>query len=541
MRLMAPIFVSLAAALALAPACGASTASGGTSTTGGASSGSSTGGGALDAGSGGTTGGCTPDCAGKGCGSDGCGHLCGACAVNQYCTARGECHASNIEHVVLIVQENHTFESYFGAYCQAGAGSNPTCTQGPSCCEGAPIVNGVYTDPSGSQAGALDDDSSNGDSNFATDRDHLQACELQQIDQGRMDRYVTGSNGPAMTCLGLGPDCSAQANWVLASGATPQSAIAYYWALASGSALADRYFQPIVGASASNDIYFADARFRFADNGALPTVSAGMSSGSLCAGGPCLAAPQAIYPADTIADLLLGAGFTFGIYADGFAEAAAVAGSCPSSASATECPYSDAVLHPAAHYGCLYDPSDIPFLFFQGFTDTAAGPTPYEKDLSALEQDLANGALPNFAFVKARLYHNEHPNMSTLADGVAFVSSTIDLIEQSAYKDHTLILLTWDEGGGFFDHVPPPAAPPTAVDADSSGNPVPYGTRVPFLAIGPFAKAGVVSHVPLEHSSIVKFLEFNFLGTEGGLGARDGWVNDLGSLLDPKAVGVTVP
>jgi Stigma-specific protein, Stig1/Phosphoesterase family len=66
---------------------------------------------------------------------------CGACGVvcssGQHCAA-AMCQASKIEHVILIVQENHTFDSYFGRYCQAPAGSSPTCTTGPSCCERAP-------------------------------------------------------------------------------------------------------------------------------------------------------------------------------------------------------------------------------------------------------------------------------------------------------------------------------------------------------------------------------------------------------------------
>jgi hypothetical protein len=67
-------------------------------------------------------------------------------------------------------------------------------------------------------------------------------------------------------------------------------------------------------------------------------------------------------------------------------------------------------------------------------------------------------------------------------------------------------------------------------------------TRVPLLAIGRFAKKGAVSHVQMEHSSLVKFLEWNFLaGKTGQLGARDVEVNNIGSLLDPVAVGAVVP
>jgi len=90
------------------------------------------------------------------------------------------------------------------------------------------------------------------------------------------------------------------------------------------------------------------------------------------------------------------------------------------------------------------------------------------------------------------------------------------------------VLVVYDEGGGFFDHV----APPAAVDAQD------YGTRVPAIAVGPLARKGTVSHVTLEHSSIVKFVEWNWLGgVTGQLGARDAVVANLGSLIDP-ALGV---
>ena len=59
---------------------------------------------------------------------------------------------SRIEYLVVVVQENHTFDDHFGAYCTAPAGSAPTCTSGPACCEAAPA-----TEPSGAQPVVLDD------------------------------------------------------------------------------------------------------------------------------------------------------------------------------------------------------------------------------------------------------------------------------------------------------------------------------------------------------------------------------------------------
>ena len=90
------------------------------------------------------------------------------------------------------------------------------------------------------------------------------------------------------------------------------------------------------------------------------------------------------------------------------------------------------------------------------------------------------------------------------------------------------------ESGGYFDHVSPPAN--SAVDGQ------PYGARVPLLAVGRFARQNLVSHTSMEHSSIVKFVEWNWLGARTGqLGGRDGVVNNLGSLLDPAQTGTPVP
>jgi phospholipase C len=110
----------------------------------------------------------------------------------------------------------------------------------------------------------------------------------------------------------------------------------------------------------------------------------------------------------------------------------------------------------------------------------------------------------------------------------------VNAVNKSPYAASTLILLTYDEGGGFFDHVTPPA------NAAADGKP--YGTRVPLVAIGPFAKKNAVSHVVMEHSSIVKFIEWNWLGgTTGQLMGRDAAVNNLGDLLDAAKTGTAVP
>jgi phospholipase C len=184
-------------------------------------------------------------------------------------------------------------------------------------------------------------------------------------------------------------------------------------------------------------------------------------------------------------------------------------------------------------YPCVLEPGDLPIDYYPQFADNPR----VLRDFVKLQGDLDAGTLPQIVFVRAIGYRSEHAGLgTTISQGAMWTKRVVDAIDASAYAPDTLVLVTWDEGGGYFDHVAPPGN-------GSDGQP--YGTRVPLIAIGPMALAGAISHVQLEHSSIVKFVEWNWLGgasgTTGQLGGRDASVANLGSLLDPAATGVAVP
>lgn len=402
----------------------------------------------------------------------------------------GPCPASSIKHLVVFIQENHTFDDHFGAWCKAPAGSNPTCNDGPQCCEAMPA-----TDPAGTKPTVLDDTMM-----AAYDPNHASACESLEMNGGAMDRYASAGSG-----------CGDPRNIATADPAI----IKPYWDLASGGAVADRYFQPIVGQSSANDMYFARASYVFDDNSAAPKGAVGMTC-------DVESTPEQ-FQGQTIGDLLTASHVPWTFFADGYAAMKAANGQCPPKPS--DCAF------PLPFYPCAFDPSDVPFEYYASTRDAPAT----LQDVSALEKALDAGGLPAVSFVKAIGYKSEHPGHTiTLSAGVAFVTSLVQHIEESRYRGDTLVLLTYDEGGGYFDHVKPP--PASAVDGK------PYGTRVPLVAIGPFARKGFVSHVEMEHSSIVKFIEWNFLGGKTGqLGQRDAAVANLGSLIDPSAAGARVP
>lgn len=395
-----------------------------------------------------------------------------------------------IEHVLVISQENHTFDTYFGSWCTATPGSNPTCTAGPACCEAAPAK-----EPSGSSPVSLTDAA-----NAAFDPNHSKSCEVAEINGGAMDRFVTGG----------GTGCSDRRNFAV----SPADTVATYRALAQSGALADRYFQSVAGQTSANDMFFAVAKSVFIDNSARPaSIGAGCNAS--------LGSPVTYTGQTTIADLVIGAGKTFAFYAEGY-QAMKSAAVCP--LPPLDCPFH------LPNYPCNYDPSDVPFQYYAQFKDN---PT-YMKDFGDFATDIAAGNLASLTFVKGLGYHTEHPGYGTrISDGQAFVRKVVDAVAASPVASKTLVLITWDEGGGYFDHVAPP--PTNPVDNE------PYGTRVPLIALGPFARKGYISHVTMEHSSFVRFVERAFTGTTGQLRARDANVNDIGSLLDPTMTSLATP
>jgi phospholipase C len=156
-----------------------------------------------------------------------------------------------------------------------------------------------------------------------------------------------------------------------------------------------------------------------------------------------------------------------------------------------------------------------------------------------LVHDIAMQELPQISVVIPTDGADGEPGLPlSLASGAALVGDITTAVAQSGYASETLVVVAYLSSGGFFDHVAPPAPPPSSVESQM----IPYGPRAPFLALGPFARPNAVSHAQLEPSSLTAFMEWNWLGGRTGqLGGRDRFVNNLGSMLDPATTGVHVP
>lgn len=331
---------------------------------------------------------------------------------------------SNVRRLVIVFPQGRSFDTYFGRYCEAEAGSEPECTEGRACCEAAPATVG------GQECRPLE----------AAEDGHVPngtpSCLLDKLAAWRRDELVVSA------------ECGNVRDFTCAEAGHTTSPAAPYHALAESGALADRYFASAADGWEKNLIYF------------------GLTS----------SVPGGIGGADAmfVGLLLANAGIPFSIYMPD--------------------PTSDTIEQPPPPY---YDASFAHF-----------------RRLEEFSFDLETEQLPPISVILAGPGEDEAPGTASgLANGVAFTYElATSVLASPRYAEEALVVIAHLTSGGFYDHVPPPPTQPTSVDPE----PAPYGPRVPFLALGPFARKNHVSHRELEHSSVTTFIEWNWF--EGQIG-----------------------
>src|SRR3569833_3112835 len=152
--------------------------------------------------------------------------------------------------------------------------------------------------------------------------------------------------------------------------------------------------------------------------------------------------------------------------------------------------------------------SDIPFLGLWG--DKYRSIT---RNIAQFYLDCALGRLPAVSFVDPRfigaefgLADNDHPH-ADVRNGQAFLNGIYEAVISSPNWPGTVLVINYDEWGGFFDHVPPPFAPIPTADLVAGNNDGLLGFRVPCLVIAPWAQRGAVAHDQYDHTSILKMIE----------------------------------
>lgn len=138
-----------------------------------------------------------------------------------------------------------------------------------------------------------------------------------------------------------------------------------------------------------------------------------------------------------------------------------------------------------------------PFAYYAKYADGTAAKKEHLKDETLFFEAAKNGTLPSVSFVKPLGIENEHPGESTVNRGETHALKLINAVLNGPNGKDAVIILTYDENGGFWDHVAPPVI-------DKRWGP---GTRIPAIIISPFAKKGYVDHTQYETISILAFIE----------------------------------
>jgi phospholipase C len=399
---------------------------------------------------------------------------------------------AKIGHVVVIFEENRSFDSLFGEFpgadglANAGAAATQLDREGRPYPALPPVIDTAATPPAADpRFPAM---LANGPfrlNGFVSleqktpDMIHAFYQEQVQINNGRMDSFVAWSNAASLVM-----------GWFDTSG-TRQ------WRLAGSYALGDRMFHSAFGGSLLNHSFLAcscafewkdapekirarlDAEGRLVKDGAVtPDGFVVNTARSVQLHAPADTDPALLVPSQTmphIGDRLDAKGINWVWYAGGY---------------------------DAARAGTpdrLFQFHHQPLAYFRNLAPGTPGAQAHLKDGKDLLADIAADRLPPVVFYKPVGALNLHPGYANVADGDAHLADIVARLQASpAWKD-MLILVTYDENGGQWDHVAPPRR-------DRWGP----GTRVPLIAIGPTVKRGFVDHTPYDFGSILRTITLRF-------------------------------
>jgi phospholipase C len=378
-----------------------------------------------------------------------------------------------IRHVVVIVQENRSFDSYFGTY--PGADGIPMRNGRPTVCLPDPRRLGCqrpYHDRLNRNAGGP----------------HGHVDAVKDVDGGRMDGFIRQARaGSRRACKSdvADPACTLRPEEPDVIGYHDAREIPNYWAYARSFVLQDHMFQSDASWSLPSHLYLVSGwSARCSRKGdprsCVPAVEApGSPPGE----------PQnttGAIPDYAWTDL------TYLLYRHHVSWRYYIAkGDQP------DCADNQMFCAPVpqgAKTRGIWNP--LPWFDTVRQDHQVANVAPLQDFYRAAR----TGRLPSVAWITPAQAVSEHPP-ALVTKGQSFVTGLINTIMRSPAWGSTAIFLTWDDWGGFYDHVKPPT-----VDAQG------YGLRVPALVISPYAKRGYIDHQTLSFDAYLKFVEDDFLG-----------------------------
>jgi len=407
---------------------------------------------------------------------------------------------SDIEHVVILIQENRSFDHYFGRYRGVRGFADRRASQLGN---GLPVFyqpdSGNTSNPPAGYLLPFHLDTSNplaasGSGACTEDVSHSWGNQHLYWDGGLMDRFAE---------VHLRADAPYGA---AAMGYYDRRDLPYYYALADAFTLCDGYHCSVLGPTDPNRLHAMTATLD-------PTGAQG---------GPVLSNPgQSGYGSlswTTYPEQLEARGISWKQYVDAEAQ---------------------------------YATDSNVLLLFRQYQDPSS--PLYQKGVlpkfpSDFVADALSGRLPQVSWIQASDASGEHPPAPP-PFGQDLVSQILTvLMARPDVWAKTVFFVTWDENGGFFDHVVPPTPPPgtageyLTVSGVSPAGPVGLGFRVPLLVLSPFSRGGLVSSDTFDHTSLLRFLETRFGAEVPNLSAwRRAAVGDLTSALNLAAPDSSTP
>ncbi len=450
-----------------------------------------------------------------------------------------------IRHLVIIYQENHSFDSYFGTYPNA---ANPPGEPAFQAKPGTPAVNRLTpalltSNPNLANPQRLDRSQA-----MTCDLDHSYTAMQRANNGGRLNRFVQ-SVGPT------GPGCHA----ALTMGYYDGNTVTALWNYAQRFAMSDNTFADTFGPSVPQGLNLTSGQA----HGAIvshPTSAVAndtVISNLPAAGDDCdesndLTSARLQMTGRNIGDLLNAKGVTWGWFTDGFKPTAVVNGKtvCDSThrnvGGTVQADYFGAEDDPFQYYQSTDNQHHMPPIAPKmiGRSDRAS----HQYDITDFWYAAQHGNMPAVSFLRAASYQQGHPGYSDPLDEQHFLVDTLNRLQRLPTWSSTAVVITWDESGGWYDHVPPPivnpsndsthdlatapgvcgGVPPSGAYLDRCG----YGPRIPLLVLSPYSKVNFVNHQLAAQSSIIRFIEDNWSLGRIGDQSFDARSATLGAMFD---------
>jgi phospholipase C len=444
-----------------------------------------------------------------------------------------------IKHVVVIFNENESFDHYFGTYPNA---TNPPGEPRFNAAGDTPSVNGLGetlldNNPNASLPQRLDRSEA-----VTCSQNHGYGAEQQAFDSGLMDKFVEFTAGGS---------CAGPRGKSIVMDYYDGNTVTALWNLAQHFSMNDNSYSSNFGPSTVGALNLVSGQTHGSDlangSGVENNTVIGDPDPKLddCAGGT-----QVAMSGKNIGDLLNTHNVSWGFFEGGFRPTSTVNGKAVCGARH---------VNVAGGASNDYIPHHQPFEYYAsttnqhhlapsspdkiGLTDQAN----HQYDLTDFDTALANNNLPSVSFLKPAAFEDAHPGNSDPLDEQRFIARALDALEQSPAWSSTAVIIAYDDSDGWYDHQMSPIVSPSANPADQlngaghCGNVKDataypdrcgYGPRQPFLVISPYAKQDFVDHSLTDQASIIKFIEDNWQLGRIGDQSFDARAGSIGNMFD---------